>query len=255
MSATLTTGTIQKPAYLTLRTNHDLQEKHLLALDRERRTLWKHSHDMVTLEKPIQRGWMRCYFLTAAAQERSDARVLEAILKEINVIQYHWKHSFTPTKRNRRAQIQQLHQPLKRIKPWSRRQNDLPHDWKNYFNIEAIFQDSQWKHTWYFRWPQLFELRVVPRMVHKLPVCDPAADSRLSEIQAIFENPRKAGRLSRLQGHRRWHGHTLRQKILDRLMQKRLHAVLAGDLEAEKTAPSSCCPFCLHLPKAPVAQS
>ncbi|MES2597776.1 MAG: hypothetical protein V4662_20710 [Verrucomicrobiota bacterium] len=210
---------------------------------------------MVTLEKPIQRGWMRCYFLTAAARERSDARVLEDILKEINVIQYHWKHSFTPTKRNRRAKIQQLHQPLKRIKPWSRRQSDLPHEWKNYFNIEAVFQDTQWKHTWYFRWPQLFELRVVPRMVYKLPVCDPAADSRLSEIDAIFDNPRHAGRLAKLQGLRRWQSENLRQRLLERLGKQRVHAALNGDLEAEKIAFASCYPFCLHLPHAPVAQS
>lgn len=219
----------------------------MLALDRERRALWDQSHHMVTLEKPIQRGWMRCYFLTAVARERSDAKVLEDVLKEINVIQYHWKHNFAPTKRNRRAQIQQLHQPLKRIKPWKRRQNDLPHEWKNYFNIEAVFQDAKWKHTWYFRWPQLFELRVVPRMVYKLPVCDPAAESRLSEIEAIFDNPRKAGRLLKLLGRRCWRGDSRRQTLLNHLGRQRVQAAINGNLEAEKTASSWCCLFCFYF--------
>ncbi len=199
---------------------------------------------MVTLEKPIQRGWMRCYFLTAAARERSDATMLEHILKEINVVQYHWRRNFAPTKRNRRAQIQQLHQPLKSIKPWSRRQNDLPHEWKKYFHVEAVFQDRKWQHVWCFRWPQLYELRVVPRMVHKLPVCDPAAESRLSEIDAFFDNPRKSGRLFKLLDRRRWRSDRRRQRLLDRLGKQRVQAALNGDPEAEKTASSPCSLFC-----------
>lgn len=190
---------------------------------------------------------MRCYFLTEAVQQRSDAKILEAILKEINVVRYHWRRSFAPTKRNRRAQIQQLHQPLKRIKPWRRRQIDIPREWKSYFLIEPVFRDRTWKHTWSFRWPRLFELRVVPRLVYKLPVCDPVADSRRSEIEAILANPQREGKLTKLLGRRRWRSGDNRQKKLDRLAEKRLRAVLAGDLEAEKTARSWRCLLCLHL--------
>ena len=137
------------------KTKHDIEEKCLLSLDRERRTLWRRTSCVIALEHPVQRGWMRCYFLTEASQQRSDAKILEAILKEINVIRYHWRRSFAPTKRNRRSQIQQLHQPLKRIKPWRRRQIDIPREWKNYFLIEPVFRDRTWKHTWRFRWPRL----------------------------------------------------------------------------------------------------
>jgi hypothetical protein len=236
-----------------LKTKHDIEEKCLLSLDRERRTLWRRTSCVIALEHPVQRGWMRCYFLTEAAQQRSDAKILEAILKEINVIRYHWRRSFAPTKRNRRSQIQQLHQPLKRIKPWRRRQIDIPREWKNYFLIEPVFRDRTWKHTWRFRWPRLFELRVVPRLVHKLPVCDPAADSRLSEIKAILADPQREGKLTKLLGRRHWRCSDNRQKKLDRLAEKRLRAVVAGDLEAEKAAHSRCCLFCLRF-FAPVAQ-
>ena len=156
-----------------MKTKQDIQDKYLLSLDRERRKLWRRFPEKVALERPIQRGWMRCYFLTRAAQEQSDAVVLEAILKEINVIKYHWKRSFAPTKRRRRHQMEQLDQQLQRIKPWRRRRSNFPPEWKRYFMVEHMFQKPAWVHTWRFRWPQLFELRIVPRMVRELPVCDP----------------------------------------------------------------------------------
>lgn len=219
-----------------LKTQQDIQEKQLLALDRERRKLWRRFPEKVALEHPIQRGWMRCYFLTSAAKERSDAAVLNAILKEINVIKYHWKRSFVPTMRRRRNQLQQLDQPLQRIKPWRRRRSNFPAEWKHYFMVEHVFQQRVWEHTWRFRWPQLFELKVVPRMVYELPVCDSEGDSRLSEIEDILRNPKRSGRLHKLLGIRRWKDSATRQKRVERLAQKRVRAAIAGDVEAEKTA-------------------
>ena len=73
-----------------------------------------------------------------------------------------------------------------------------------------------------------FELRVVPRLVHKLPVCDPAADSRLSEIKAILADPQREGKLTKLLGRRHWRCSDNRQKKLDRLAEKRLRAVVAA---------------------------
>ncbi len=179
---------------------------------------------------------MRCYFLTNAAKQRSDAAVLEAILKEINVIRYHWKRSFAPTKRRRRHQMQQLDQPLQRIKPWRRRRSNFPAEWKRYFMVERVFRKRAWEHTWRFRWPQLFELKVVPRMIRELPVLDSEGDSRLSEIEGILLHPKRAGRLHKLLGVRRWKDSATRRRLLERLAQKRMRAAIAGDVEAEKTA-------------------
>lgn len=179
---------------------------------------------------------MRRYFLTNAAKERPDAPVLEAILKEINVIKYHWRRSFEPTKRCRRRQLQQLDQPLQRIKPRRLRRGNFPAEWKHYFMVEHVFQQRAWEHTWRFKWPQLFELKVAPRMVRELPVCDPEGDSRLSEIESILLNPKRAGHLNKLLGVRRWKDSKIRHDMLDRLAQKRMRAAIAGDVEAEKTA-------------------
>lgn len=190
---------------------------------------------------------MRCYFLTSAAKERSDAAVLNAILKEINVIKYHWKRSFVPTRRRRRHQLQQLDQPLQRIKPWRRKRSNFPAEWKHYFMVEHVFQQRAWEHTWRFRWPQLFELKVVPRMVRELPVCDSEGDSRLSEIEDILRHPKRAGRLKKLLGVRRWKDSSTRRKLIERLAQKRVRAAIAGDVEAEKTA-SECAVFSASAP-------
>lgn len=219
-----------------LKTKQDIHDKYLLSLDRERRKLWRRFPEKVALERPIQRGWMRCYFLTKAAQERSDAVVLEAILKEINVIKYHWKRSFAPTKRRRRLQMEQLDQPLQRIKPWRWCRRDFSPEWKPYFFVEHVFQNRAWAHTRRFRWPQLFELRTVPRIVHELPVCDPEGDSRLSEIEGVMLNPKRAGRLGKLLGIRHWRDSATRHKLFERLARKRILAAIAGDVEAEKTA-------------------
>ncbi|MBS1619985.1 MAG: hypothetical protein JST76_15825 [Bacteroidetes bacterium] len=219
-----------------MKTNKDIQDKLLLSLCRERWKLWRRFPEKVALERPIQRGWKRCYFLTNSAQQQSDAPMLEAILKEINVVRYHWKRSFAPTKRWRRRQMEQLDQPLQRIKPWRRRRSNFPQEWKRYFMVEHVFQKRDWEHTWRFRWPQLFELRIVPHMVHELPVCDPEGDSRLSEIEKFLLHPRKAGRLNKLLGARRWKDSDARRKSLERLAQKRIRAAMAGDVEAEETA-------------------
>lgn len=234
----------QSTLHHLLKTKQDIEEKRLLALDRERLYLWRRHGEKVRLEQPVQRGWMRCYFLTEAARERSDAAVLEAILKEINVIKYHWRRSFAPTRRNRRAQILQFEQPLQRIKPWRRIRQDFPHEWKRYFFVEHVFQHRAWEHSWRFRWPQLFELRTVPRMVHELPVLDPAVDSRLSEIKAILANPRRSAKLSKLLGHWRWPTGRDRQKMLDRLAHQRIRATLFGGVEADKTACIVRAAFC-----------
>ena len=100
-----------------------MKDKRLLALGRELEEMrWQ----TMPLETPIQRGWIRCYFLTAEAHQRPDAALLEAILREINVIRYHWRHSFEPTKRKRRTRLQQLDQPLQGVRAWRWQRRDFP---------------------------------------------------------------------------------------------------------------------------------
>ena len=64
----------------------------------------------------------------------------------------------------------------------------------------------------------------------------PRGDSRLSEIEGVLLHAKRAGRLHKLLGIRRWRDSTTRHKLLEHLAQKRIRSAIAGDVEAEKTA-------------------
>jgi hypothetical protein len=244
---------IQNTNPTPLKTRKDIEEKKILAKDRERSQLHKLQRRKVILDKPVQKGWMRCYFLTEEAQKRSDASTLEAILREVNVVCYHWRRNFLPTNRNRRAQIQRMNQPLQSISHRRWVQRSFPHEWRSYFVREFFFDRFAWDHRFVFRWPRLFEVRVVPRMVTRLPVCDPSVESRLSEVQRFFEDPRKSGKLCKLRGcYHYWKYCDERRKLGDRLAWKRIRAAMAGDVEAEMKPSTTW--FHLCLPFARVVQ-
>lgn len=192
---------------------------------------------------------MRCYFLTEAAEQRPDAATLDDILRRINVSKFHWRRDFAPTKRNRRAQKQQFHQPLRRIPSWGFGFQGLPHAWRNYFAAEPVLVGSQWLHEWRFRWPELFELRVVSRLILEMHACDLDGDSRLAELDAIFNDPRRHGKLCKLVGRRRGSAGRWRQEELEKMALKRMRAALAGDVEAEKAAANLMSSLLQHFPR------
>jgi hypothetical protein len=215
-------------------------DKELLALDRERRELWQRRQQKVTLDEPIQRGWQRNFCLTEEACLRSDADILRAILKRINVIRYHWRRTFSPTKRHQHSQRQRLHQALLTIPRWEWHSPKTAAQWKPYFSREYVLEHGQWTEIFRFRQPRLFELRIQPRMIYELPVCDPIVESRLAEIEAKLADPHLYRRLHRLLGHRNWSDNCSRKRKLARLAKQRVRAAHSGDLEAEKAA-SWCC--------------
>jgi len=171
-----------------LKTRKDLEEKELLALDRERDRLWVQTRRMVPLEEPTQRGWRQCYFLTPEAELRPDRKILEAILERINFVRYHWRRDFAPPRRRRRARLQEMHQELGRIS-WAMWQSrNFPDAFRKYFCVEPIFRHNAWVRTFRFRWLHLYELRTIPNMIHTLPLLDPAVESRLAEIGKVLES-------------------------------------------------------------------
>jgi hypothetical protein len=218
-----------------LKTHKDFEEKRLLALDRERSRLWKLHRTTIQLPQPIQRGWIRGYFLTDEARQRMDAPVLERILGFINAFVPHWRRSFTPTKRNRRRQVRELDQALRTLSRWQLFQRSFPEGWRAYFVEESILLGRRWEVVYHFRWPHLFELKVAPRMIERVQVCDPVVASRLAEVERQFEDPRNRGRLEKLRGSS-WSSFDERRHILQHLAVKRIRAAMAGDVEAEMKA-------------------
>src|SRR6185295_12895690 len=81
---------------IMLRDKHYYRDKQLLALGRESRALFKESKVQVPIDPPIQRGWVRRWRLTKAAQGRPDAPVLLTILSGINTEVHFWRRNFKP---------------------------------------------------------------------------------------------------------------------------------------------------------------
>lgn len=223
-----------------MKTAKDIEEKFLLVLDKERQQLWRTRYQMVGLETPIQRGWKRCYFLTAEAELRADRDLLEAILRVINVTRRHWRRCFTPTKRKRKQQqMQEMFHELGRIRLADWQSPRFPDEFRKYFFVEPLFIHTTWVPTFRFRWPNLFELRTVPHMVYEVPLLDPVTESRCAEIEQLLDRRGRRFRLNRLKNMIVDNGPDPRDRMLERLAAKRLRAVLAGDVEAEKRARSA----------------
>ncbi len=127
----------------SLNSKFDHIDKRLLSLHRERVALYRRMREKVRLETPIQRGWMRCYFLTLEAEQRSEAPLLKEILKKINSPRYHWRKNFVPTKRYRRPQVQRMEQPLGSLSPSDWLREACPATWKLYFLGQYYFQQSK----------------------------------------------------------------------------------------------------------------
>lgn len=219
---------------------HQSLDKELLALDRERRSLWKQADQKIPLDEPIQRGWTRCHCLTREAENRPDAALLAAILKRINVVRYHWRRTFAPTKRNQRSQRHRLQQALLTIPTWEWHSSKTPEEWKPYFSREFVWNDDRWSEVFRFRHARLFEMRILPNMIYELPICDPKVDSRLAEIESKLSVAGRSRRLDRLLGLKYWRSPDCRFKKREALAKKRMRAAIQGDLEAEKATFESC---------------
>ena len=228
-----------------------LSDKTLLALESECRRLQNIKHTKVPVDPPIQRGWKRCYFLSASAKLRPAAHILEAILNKINVTRKHWRRDFAPTERNRRQQIHHLDQPLLLLCNYNfgHGHRRLPEASKAYFIPTLAFEDT--KPTWKlgFRFPEFFELRIVPNLQTEVWQMIPDVEMRLAELDQKLVGPGWA-RLSRLHGYRKDYQRLIdKQRTQESLTKKRIRAAYAGDFEAEKSRvliPCSCLPRVAH---------
>lgn len=219
---------------------HQQNDKALLALERESRKLCQAKWSKVPLDPPIRRGWKRCYFLTQAARQRPDAFVLERILETINVSRTHWRHDFSPTKRNRRRQVHHLNQQLRMPEKhhFGPKRSQLPEEWRSYFVRTPAYEHESMTWKWSFRLPQLFELRIVPNLQTEAYLLDPDTERRLAEIDRKLE-PKGWARLNNLHGcRRRCHEErSAKEKFASLNASHRIRAAYQGDHEAEKSIP------------------
>lgn len=212
-------------------------DKNLLSLHRERKKLWRKQKEITLLEPPIRRGWKRLYFLTKDAESREDAGILQTILDEINVIRYHWRRDFKPTNSRRRQQMHVTDHQLAWLWPTHfGPKKRLNAKWISYFKPVLALWRGKPQRVMEFRMPEFFELRVVPHLQTEAKILDSETESRLAWIEARMKGA-PGHRLEKLTDSNRfwWCGPDLkRSRLHEELVQKRLRAAEAGDVEAEE---------------------
>ncbi len=217
-----------------LRDKHFHRDKQLLALNRESWTLHKERTVKVIIDPPIQRGWVRRWRLTKAAQSRPDAAVLLTILSGINTEVHFWRRSFKPGKgrKDRYRRHILTGQALRVLHEWEWYRLGWPTAWRHrYFREHEALSWSKQKVTILtFFLEGIFELYTDRHFVFQLPVLNAAAESRTAEIDSAI---RRIGqfRLDWLMDLRRsrWPDRNLRQKELRQIHRRIMRRALRGE--------------------------
>lgn len=227
------------------------RDKSLLALERERRDLWRRQAQTIEIDPPIPRGWVRHWRLTAKAKLRHDASILEAILERIDNPRFHWRRSFEYGKRRKWWMID-LTQELRGLREWEWAQLKWPEAWKRYFR-QLLVNPGRSDQTFAYKITRedWFELFVERHFVGRVQLLDPDAERRESEIDRHLAGSGGRHRLDKLLDCRWRRGADLRQKVHARLAARRIRAALRGDLEVEM----SRFRVCSSRPLSPLSQS
>ena len=95
------------------RRRKDREDRELRKMAEESRRLGhaRFTADLVPLEKPYQRGWVRFFKLTDRAARRPDAELLEELLTYVNNVQYCRKRLFLEWNAEKKKQVPGRHLP------------------------------------------------------------------------------------------------------------------------------------------------
>jgi hypothetical protein len=217
--------------------NHKFHlDKKLLALERERNALFRRP-EMVPIDPPIQRGWIRRWVLTQWAMHHPQRSIFEDILREVNIEQRIPHRAFRHRKSGRRKVMHVTSQGFRRIRVGRWRQLQWSQEHKAFFRpVYHVRQNNRFLVHFVLRSHHMFELKIERRLIHQLPLLDPGAESRLAEIRG-FLNPEAERRLAWLQGRRHWHCrsyHCSRRYESEKAARRRMVRLRMGDWDAEK---------------------
>ena len=211
------------------------RDKKLLALEREDKALSRRRRTMVTIDPPVQRGWVRRWRLAKWAEKHPQRTLFEEILREVQTEQ---RISIRPSAWAVRLR-RKLHitgQGFQRISAarWSKLKWTSAH--RAYFRPEYRTTRTNRFITFYrLATCHMFDLKAERHWIHTLPLHQPELESRLSELShligAIGEH-----RLDHLHGKsdRDWWDHYSTEKAIKKAVRKQMVRIRQGEWDAEK---------------------
>ena len=232
---------------------HTERDKTMLRLERERKQLRRQRDQMVPIDPPIQRGWLRRWRLTARAKLRIDVPVLATILAAINTEQHFWRRSFKRGKHARRRKFYQIpNQSPRELHEWDWQRLGWPEKWKQpYFRRrESTGWGGRHVVTYRFFRDDLIEFYTERHLISKLPLHQPEVERRYAEVEDALGHCGSL-RLDSLHGRGKYHcsSHHDRENALRRRDESLIRRALLGDWEAEKNrlTYTSCQPLLFSL--------
>ncbi|GAA5478851.1 hypothetical protein [Haloferula helveola] len=198
------------------RVEKDCFRKKVRALHRERRQLWRATRDaeVVPLEKPYQRGWLRSFRWSETARGRKDFDDFEGLLALFQCEQWSRFSDFRPprwltwTGRMRWA-------PYLKFKPRELLRRCESPGWTRYFEISSrrpvegsghlrSLIAIGWGGVVRFSHPEWLVPRIEPFMVTHRRIVQPEAEARLAEIQRWIDRHGGEAVFMRALEERRW---------------------------------------------------
>lgn len=230
--------------------SHAAAEKHLRALERERRALRKIQRDspLIPLEQPYPRGWERWFEWLPEPLRRDDAARLPKLLEIIQKREVSRHLDFRCYDWRLRKEVAAPHE-LRRWSLWNFLNLRLPLEFWGYFEThvhEPLSQAYHLEHLRAIRWggpisfrhPEWLVSRLGPHWITHSRVAMPEVDSRIQEIEAWMEQNRGWCKLGRLHGHRRWPAEGRRRRMLAALHRRETADEVQGWQEgADPSAP------------------
>ncbi len=211
-------------------------DKHLLALERERNRLHALRRRKVPVDPPREHGWVQHFRLTRSAAGRPDAAILRTILMELDTRRYSNTRHFGPRRRWARSRrMYYTEQSLLTIAPGNWPRLGWPDEWRErYFALREIVWLHHRTAAWVFTGESLFELFSERHFIHEEESLDPDIERRLAEVNLEIGDEGER-RLNWLYGrsHRRW-SEDPRIRLHARLASRRIRRAMQGDWEAER---------------------
>lgn len=173
-----------------LKMNKALEERDLLRLWRKQLNLWNanRAYNIVQLEKPIRRGWIRFFILRSDIARSPDAKIIKPLLPLINNTILSRDGSFMSKPWNSKVK-KSIQQSISHVRheEWNKAEKTLTIRQKNMF--DKIYHQHYHKGRpsggywgWHFQKPWMFVHKVEPYYITHRVVINPQLESETKEL-------------------------------------------------------------------------